>query len=86
MPSVTICSGGASKSKNAEALRLSTVTSVGASASTATGTWDDAPRSDFNGSAGLPNSHCEGHAPRHRRSDRIDYCIRQRVCPLRNSK
>jgi hypothetical protein len=47
MPSVIMCSGGASKSKNAEALRLSTVTSVGASASTATGTWDDGPGSEL---------------------------------------
>jgi hypothetical protein len=37
----TMCNGGASKSKSAEALRPSTVRSVGASASTATGTWDN---------------------------------------------
>ena len=36
--------GGASKSKSVEALRLSTVRSVGASASTATGTWDNRRR------------------------------------------
>jgi hypothetical protein len=40
-PRPTMCNGGASKSKSAEALRLSTVRSVGASASTATGTWDN---------------------------------------------
>jgi hypothetical protein len=36
-----MCNGGASKSESAEALGLSTVRSVGASASTATGTWDN---------------------------------------------
>ena len=41
-----MCNGGASKSKSVEALRLSTVRSVGASASTATGTWDNRRRPD----------------------------------------
>src|SRR6266481_3083108 len=36
-----MCNGGTSKSKSAEALRLSTVRSVGASASIATRTWDN---------------------------------------------
>jgi hypothetical protein len=36
-----MCNGGTSKSKSAEAFRLSTVRSVGASASTATRTWDN---------------------------------------------
>jgi hypothetical protein len=40
-------SGGASKSKSAEVSRLSTVRFVSGSASTATGTWDDARLSKF---------------------------------------
>src|SRR6266704_411802 len=36
-----MCNGGTSKSKSAEAFRLSTVRSVGASASTVTRTWDN---------------------------------------------
>ena len=45
-PRPTMCNGGASKSKSVEALRLSTVRSVGASASTGTGTWDNRRRPD----------------------------------------
>jgi hypothetical protein len=37
------------------------VRSVGASASTATGMWDDAPRSDFNGSAGPAGTRVSQH-------------------------
>jgi hypothetical protein len=40
-PRPAMCNGGASKLKSAEVLRLSTVRSVGASASTATWTWDN---------------------------------------------
>jgi hypothetical protein len=39
-----MCNSGASKSKSAEVLRLFTVTSLGASASTATRTWDNQRR------------------------------------------
>src|SRR6266404_2561643 len=39
-----MCNGGASKLKSAEASRLSTVRSAGASASTATRTWDNQRR------------------------------------------
>ena len=43
-PRPAMCNGGASKLKSAEALRLSTVRSVGVSASTATRTWDNQRR------------------------------------------
>jgi len=43
-PRPTMCNGGAIKLKSAEALRLSTVRSVGVSASTATRTWDNQRR------------------------------------------